>query len=236
LPTYRQLSGIGDPAQLKQNEIDTVAAVPGVGKNLMDRVEISVYYDTKQDWVLFKGCTFGDSVDADPCLKEWSTNGHHGLYSSGPGFWASRHKSDPSLPYLDVFTQWIPAQYKGFYRGYPTDIANNHHGLSAVLLKGHTKSKGWVKLTGSDPQDRVEINKNLFATPDGLKDLYAMREAIKLTRQHVESTPLINDHILQETWPGAAVQTDAQIEQFIRTSGWGHHACCTSKMGPTSGT
>ena len=37
-----------------------------------------------------------------------------------------------------------------------------------------------------------------------------------------------------EVWPGGAVQTDAQLAAFIRKESWGHHACCTSRMGPAN--
>ncbi|KAG8866140.1 hypothetical protein FRB98_005037, partial [Tulasnella sp. 332] len=41
-PHLLMLSGIGDPVQLKANNINTVANLPGVGQNLMDRIELSV--------------------------------------------------------------------------------------------------------------------------------------------------------------------------------------------------
>jgi choline dehydrogenase len=212
-----------------------LANVPGVGQNLIDRVEISIVYDTKADWVLFKGCTFGDSTATDPCLADWATNGHHGLYSAGPGLWANMRKSNSSLPYLDIWTHWAPARFNGYIHGYPTAIAQDPHALSAIILKGRTKSRGWVKLTSSNPQDPLEINKNLFATSAGLNDLYAAREAFKVARSQISGTSLINNHILKEVWPGTSVSTDAQIESFIKSNAWGHHACCTSKMGVSSG-
>jgi choline dehydrogenase len=229
------LSGIGDPIQLTEFGIPTVAAVPGVGQNLMDRVEISVIYDTKADWVLFDNCTFGDTVQEDPCLAQWSTNGHHGLYEAGPGLWSTIHQSNSSLPYQDMWTHWAPAWFQGYVHGYPTQIAKDPHGLSAIMLKARTKSKGWVRLTGNNPQDLLDINKNLYATPEGLQDLYDVRESVKLARAQIANTTLISNHIADEVWPGPSVQTDEQIEQFIRTSAWGHHACCTNKIGVAQG-
>lgn len=34
-----------------------------------------------------------------------------------------------------------------------------------------------------------------------------------------------------ELEPGLDVDSDAEIEEYIRNTTWGHHACCTAKIG-----
>jgi choline dehydrogenase len=38
--------------------------------------------------------------------------------------------------------------------------------------------------------------------------------------------------IEEEEVPGATVQTDDQIREFVRDNAWGHHASCTCPIGP----
>jgi choline dehydrogenase len=37
--------------------------------------------------------------------------------------------------------------------------------------------------------------------------------------------------IAEEEVPGPAVQTDAEVAQFVRNHAWGHHACGTCAIG-----
>lgn len=77
-----QLSGMGNSTQLGKFNISVVSDLPGVGENLQDRVEMTVVWKLKQNHTLLQGCLFGDTF-ADPCLKEWSEDGHTNVYSSG---------------------------------------------------------------------------------------------------------------------------------------------------------
>ena len=44
-PKLLQLSGIGDPADLAAAGIETVHALPGVGKNLQDHCDLDIVYE-----------------------------------------------------------------------------------------------------------------------------------------------------------------------------------------------
>jgi choline dehydrogenase len=85
---------------LAEHNISLVKDLPGIGTNLQDRIEMTVIWQMKQNYTLFKGCTFGDSMATDPCLQEWAEGGHENVYSSGPAVWAHAYKSDPALEYL----------------------------------------------------------------------------------------------------------------------------------------
>ncbi|PYQ29944.1 MAG: hypothetical protein DMF56_09465 [Acidobacteria bacterium] len=44
-------------------------------------------------------------------------------------------------------------------------------------------------------------------------------------------------YVKQELMPGANIQTDDEIKQWVRNQAWGHHASCTCKIGvPTDPT
>ena len=42
------------------------------------------------------------------------------------------------------------------------------------------------------------------------------------------------DEDLEEIYPGEDVDSDDEIAAWIRENAWGHHACCTNKMGKAS--
>ncbi|KAF7290538.1 Choline dehydrogenase [Mycena indigotica] len=231
-PQLLMLSGIGPAAHLQQHNIAVVKDLPGVGANLQDRIEMTVVWEMKKNHTLFNGCTFKDSVSQDPCLDQWSKT-HDNIYSAGPAVWAHAYRSNQSLPYLDIWSMWGPGAFKGYYKGYPITLAKeavNH--FNNIILKAHTSSKGWVRLTGSDPQDVLEINKNQFQAPEDLVDLEATKDAVKRTRALWADRSGMNGNSISETWPGPDVKTDAQIRDFIIKNAWGHHVCCTAAIGP----
>ncbi|KAJ7074465.1 choline dehydrogenase [Mycena amicta] len=245
-PQLLMLSGIGPAAHLQEHNITVVKDLSGVGANLMDRIEMTVIWQLKKNHTLFDGCTFKDSVSQDPCLEQWSET-HDNIYSSGPAVWAHAYRSQESLPYLDVWSMWGPGAFKGYYKGYPVVLAKesvNH--FNNVILKAHTSSKGsffsqsrqptyltlgWVRLTGNDAQDVLDINKNQFQTTEDLLDLEATKDAIKRTRALWAEKSGMNGNSIGEIWPGPNVQTDDQIRDFIVKNAWGHHVCCTAAIG-----
>ncbi|KAJ6504990.1 hypothetical protein C8R45DRAFT_1180913 [Mycena sanguinolenta] len=238
-PQLLMLSGIGPADQLSAFSIPVVKDAPGVGANLQDRIEMTVVWEMKDNFTVFDGCTFQDSPSDDPCLEEWIQSGHENAYSSGslmrrigPAAWAHAYKSNETLEYLDVWSMWGPGSFRGYYKGYPVTLAQeigNH--FNNVLLKAHTSSKGWVRLTGADPQDLLDINKNQFQTQEDLQDLQALVDAIKDTRALWAAKPGMNSHSLRETWHGPDVQTDEELRDFVTLNTWGHHACCTAAIG-----
>ncbi|KAG8917245.1 hypothetical protein FRC02_003265, partial [Tulasnella sp. 418] len=233
-PQLLMLSGIGNTTQLTSHGINPLVNLPGVGENLQDRVEETVVWHMNQDWGIWNNCVLGETPGSDPCLAEWQNNGQKNLYAASAAIYAWSHKSDQSLPYRDVFSFWTPATFKGYYKGWGQETASDRKALLNVVLKAHAKSQGWVRLTGNHPQDTLEINKNQFQTPESLNDLHVVREEMKKARQFAQTNLLLAANIDEEVFPGPNVQTDAQLDDFIKRNQWGHHACCTAKIGVES--
>lgn len=136
--------------------------------------------------------------------------------------------------------------------GSPQQIAENHDALTAVSLLAHASSKGTVRLTGSHPQDPLNIQKLRFQAPGGSADIAALREQIKRARDIINNSS-ITPFVKYEIFPGSDITTDEQIDDYIlhRSFGTldryfsvscsltvfntGHHACCTNAMGPDKG-
>ncbi|CCO27569.1 hypothetical protein BN14_01552 [Rhizoctonia solani AG-1 IB] len=81
------------------------------------------------------------------------------------------------------------------------------------------------------PGDKLDINKNYLGSAESIEDLTILRDNIQKSRRYVASTPQINRWIVQETWPGSQYQTDEQLWEFLRANVFGHHLCCSAKIG-----
>ncbi|KIO26706.1 GMC oxidoreductase [Tulasnella calospora MUT 4182] len=221
-----------DREQLEKYNIKPLVHSPGVGQNLQDRVEQTTVFTVKKPHLIFQNCTFGYDPAKDPCLAEWFANGRKNVYAASPALYASSYKSSPSLPYRDVWNFWGPAAFFGYYPGWGAKALQYPNAFTNIMLKAHTGSRGWVQLTGPDPQDKLDINKNEFVTEESLKDLEIVKDGMKITRDWVNKTELFNKHVDEVIWPSPKeVKTDEDYKDFIRKNQWGHHACCTAKMG-----
>lgn len=94
-----------------------------------------------------------------------------------------------------------------------------------------------MKLRSKDPLDVPEINFNYFTSPDSDKDLASLVQALKISRKALKRynddpiLKVIPGSEFEELFPGPEVQSDAELEQYIKDRTWGHHASCTAPIG-----
>lgn len=94
---------------------------------------------------------------------------------------------------------------------------------------------GNLTLKSSSPWDYPIINPGLLGDQGGF-DLYTMREALKAGRRFLQA-PAWQDWIVEEVGDGAAPQTDAEIEAFIRKNALVvNHVSGTVAMGKKNTT
>ncbi|KAJ6544986.1 hypothetical protein DFH09DRAFT_1367609 [Mycena vulgaris] len=229
-PQLLMLSGIGDKYELSQHGIESIVHLPGVGTNLQDHDEVANIWTLKQNHTLFDGCTILYTPEEDPCLKFWTESGHENLYSFGVALSMMMYKSDPALPEPDMMIYWTPGFFRGFFRGFPQELADVHNAITGIVLMAHPSSRGVVRLTGNHPQDALHIEKRHFEADGGRQDIVAIRNAIKVARGIVEHSN-ITMHLDAQVFPAPEVQYDDEIEDHILEHVFGHHACCTNPMG-----
>ncbi|KAK1712305.1 hypothetical protein BDP67DRAFT_490220 [Colletotrichum lupini] len=216
-PQILKLSGIGPAAELRKFNIPIVKDLPGVGTNLQDHYEIAVQGRTPADFSALNGCTFGFNGQSDPCLARWNTPilGDRGIYESS-GFAATMFykSSTTERNEWDVFAFGGPVNFRGYFPGYSSHPRN---------------TAGSVTLRTADPLDVPDILYNYFDTGSGNAeaDLQAMTETVKLTRDAFKRQLVP----IKEELPGAGVQGDAAVKQYIKDTAWGHHASSTCPIG-----
>lgn len=167
-----------------------------------------------KNYTLFNGCTFLYSAKTDPCIAGWEKSNHMNLYGFGPALFTIMAKSTASLTQPDLFTYWLPGDFRGFNRGFAEELAENHNTLTGVVLKAHPSSRGVVTLTGNDPQDPVHIEKRHFEASGGQSDINAIMTGIKSAWNVVENGA-VNTYIDERIFPTADVTSDVEIQDHI---------------------
>lgn len=232
-PQLLMLSGVGPRDVLEAAGIAPRLVNEGVGANLQDRYEAAVVTEFDTPVELVADCALAGDPAADPCQADWQRG--EGVYQTS-GFIASvLRRSSKALPLADLQVFAVPGDARGYYPGYSADALANKARFTWLLLKAHTANRdGTVRVASADPFQRPRIVFNSFdeADPDGDPDLAALVEGVRFVRRTRDrAEQLMPDDPPREVWPGPEVATDEQVASFVRREAWGHHACCTSRMG-----
>ncbi|HTZ80066.1 MAG TPA: GMC oxidoreductase [Stellaceae bacterium] len=231
-PQLLMLSGIGPAEDLQRFGISVAKDLPGVGKNLQDRYEVTVISQFDQELTLLKGCKLAPPTPGDPpdpAFQQWQKDAT-GIYATNGVLIGFIRRSAPEKPAPDLFIFGLPGAFAGYYPGYSSDIVKRDH-FAWAILKGHTSNTaGIVTLRSADPRDTPDINFHYFEEGNDAtgEDLAAVVAGVEFARG-------INAKLLKspkEVTPGPDVATKEQIADFIRQVAWGHHASCSNKMGP----
>lgn len=229
-PQLLMLSGIGPKAELEALGIPSRIDLPGVGRNLQDRYEVSVVNTLARDWDALAGARFDRT---DRLWRDWQAGG--GMYvSNGAALTVAKRSPGVRSGPRDLFFMALLAPFRGYYPGYAKAIVGQHDALTWTILKARTANRGGrVSLRSADPLDPPAINFHYFEEggADARGDLDALVHAVQFAR--AMAAPLKAGGLIQsEAEPGDAVATPAQIERYVRDNAWGHHASCTCPIGP----
>ncbi len=218
-PQLLKLSGVGPAAELADHGIALIHELPGVGANLQDHLEFYFQIASKEPVTLYSHMT---------PLRKALIGVRWILAKDGLG--ASNHfetggfiRSRAGIRYPDIQFHFLPMAVS--YDG--TSLAREH-GFQAHVGPMRSKSRGWVRLASNNPLDHPRIFFNYMSHPD---DWVEMRACVRLTRE-IFGQPAFERFRAREIQPGAAVQTDEQIDAFIRKHvETAYHPSCTCKMG-----
>ena len=230
-PQLLMLSGIGPARELMAHGIETRVDLPGVGCNLQDRYEVALTHRMRRPWEVLQGARWSRG---DALWQRWQDLRGSMYGSNGAALGVVSRSSQAATAEPDLFCMALLAQFEGYFPGFSKLISGHDDRLSWAILKGRTRNRaGTVRLRSADPLDMPLVNFHHFeeGSAGGEEDLRALVEAIRAVRGL--TGPLIESGwIEEELQPGAAVQGDEALAQFVRDTAWGHHASCTCPIGP----
>jgi choline dehydrogenase len=218
-PHILQLSGIGAADVLKAAGIEVKHELPGVGENLQDHLEFYFQFKCKQP------------ITLNGKLDLWSKFliGTRWILTR-KGLGATNHfescgfiRSKAGVEWPDLQYHFLPAAMR-----YDGQSAFDGHGFQVHIGHNKPKSRGHVHVRSTDPQQPPEI---LFNYMQAESDREGFRDCVKLTREIIQQ-PAFDAYRGDEIQPGDSVQTDEQIDDFVRSGvESAYHPSCSCKMG-----
>lgn len=221
-PQLLQLSGIGPAEVLKNAGVEVAHELPGVGENLQDHLEFYFQFRCKQ------------AITLNGKLNWWNKfliGARWYFLKSGLG--ATNHfescafiRSRPGIAAPDIQYHFLPAAMR-----YDGRTAFDGHGFQVHV--GHNKphSRGRVWINSPEPLDKPSI---LFNYLTHEEDREGFRQCVRLTREIINQ-PAMDPYRGEEIQPGEAVQSDAEMDAFIRQSvESAYHPSGACKMGSDS--
>ena len=218
-PQLLLLSGIGPADELAAHGIAAVLDLPGVGRNLHDHIEFYVQHECTQPVSLHR------LMNPLATLRigiEWL------LFKTGAA--ATNHseagafvRSSPAMPYPDLQYHFVPMAFRQEdLAPLPCESFQVHVSPMRPLSRGH------IRLRSADPAAPPIIEANYLAEDE---DRRVAREAVRRTRE-IFAQAAFDAYRGREISPGPGVQSDAEIDAFVRgAADTEYHPCGSAKMG-----
>jgi choline dehydrogenase len=225
-PHLLQLSGLGPAAHLRTMGVKVVRDLPAVGCNLHD------HFSTYLMWRCSQPITMNDLENS--WARKILAAIRYGVTRGGPmavnGIQSGVFtRSDPRLERPDIqinLLEWstlerskdrvTPHPFPGFTLG-PVHLAPD--------------GRGTVRLASPDPLAAPEITFGFLGSD---YDMRAMLAAIKLARK-IALQPAMRPYAVRELVPGPGVESEAELEDFVRRAGvTNHHPSSSCAMGTGS--
>jgi choline dehydrogenase len=218
-PQLLQLSGVGAPSLLEPLGIPVVAAVPGVGENLQDHLEVYVQHACRKP------------VSMQPALRlrnrpkvgaEWL------LRKTGPG--ATNHfeaggfvRSNDEVAYPNLMFHFLPLAVR-----YDGSAPASEHGYQVHIGPMNSDVRGTLRIRSTDPREHPALRFNYLSTEND-------------RREWVEAIATARTILAQPAWaalddgelsPGPEVDGEEAVLDWVRRDAeTALHPSCTCAMG-----
>jgi len=220
-PTILQLSGIGPPDLLHRHGIAVQRALPGVGANLQDHLQIRAVFAVEGVATLNTRAQtpWGKALIA----LEYAVR-RTGPMSMAPSQLGAFAKSDPAHAHPNLEYHVQPLSLDAF--GEPLHRFN---AFTASVCNLNPTSRGTVAIRSADPLEPPAIAPRYLATDE---DRRVAAEGLRLTRRIV-AQPALAKYRPREVKPGVEHQSDDDLARLAGDIGTTiFHPVGTAKMGP----
>ncbi|HEY7956957.1 MAG TPA: GMC family oxidoreductase, partial [Polyangia bacterium] len=235
-PKLLMLSGIGPAAELAAHGIPLAVDLPGVGRNLMDHPNVSIFFRGKRptdcDWAQLYGF---HRANPDTALPPGEADTCYVFYSARSSFKEGVIRMVPTMAMPPALYRWRAGALPGALR----KILKRVFSLSPVarfvermygivVILGKPESRGTVRLRSSDPRDQARLDPGYFGNE---RDLETMVKGVKLARR-IAAAKGLAEWGNRELLPGRRAARDEQLADFIRKNVMTtYHFAGTCRMG-----
>ncbi len=222
-PQILQLSGIGPAPLLQAHGIAVQHALPGVGENLQDHLQVRAVYGVQGVKTLntLAASWWGKAMIGLEYLVKRS-----GPMSMAPSQLGAFTRSDPAQPHPNLEYHVQPLSLDAF--GEPLHAFD---AFTASVCNLNPTSRGRVTIRSPDALAAPGIAANYLSTD---ADRRIAAESLRVTRRIV-AQPALAKYTPTEVKPGVQFQSDEQLAKLAGDIGTTiFHPVGTAKMGPAS--
>lgn len=220
-PHLLQLSGVGPASLLRGLGVEVVHASNHVGENLQDHLQARIVYhsrtpvtlnDDMQSWRRMVGIGLRYAIRRDGPLTV-SAGYAGGFFRSGI---AADTRPDIQVHFITFSTDAMGQKLHPF------------SGFTASVCPLRPESRGHVRAISPDVAVAPNITVNFLATPRDRQEIVA---GLRLMRE-IANQPALASMIANEQLPGGALQSDADLLNYVRETGGSlYHPSCTAALG-----
>jgi len=219
-PQLLQLSGVGSPALLQEHQIPVTHALPGVGANLQDHLQLRTAYKVQGIRTLNE--IAGTLTGKAKMALEFAFN-RSGPLTMAPSqlgiFWKS--SEEHATPNIEYHVQPLSLDKFG-------DPLHPFPAFTASVCNLRPTSRGHVRIRSGKWDDKPEIHCAYLSTPEDRK---VAADALRLTR-NIIAQPALAPYHPDEFIPGRGYQTDEELAEAAGNIGTTiFHPVGTCKMG-----
>jgi len=208
-PQLLMLSGIGPADELRKHGITPSIDLPGVGRNLSEHPHIPVEFVARLPVTFLNELRFDRAALS---VMQWALFGS-GAFATQINSCNVVVRTHAGLTQPDVQLMCNPVRMDAKL-WFPLLTGKQDHRITADVVVLHQKSRGWVTLRSANPLDPPRIQLNSFAESS---DFEIARRGIATARRIYRTAPQA-EIVGKEIRPGAALQSDAELDAYIRES------------------
>jgi choline dehydrogenase len=218
-PQILQNTGIGDPQWLQQAGIDTQHALPGVGKNLQDHLQVRLVFKTNK-------ATLNDELNN--WFKRMMVGAQYLLTRTGPLTLAASQVAIFTRSGENIERPDIQFHMQPLSADKPGDGVHPFSAFTSSVCQLRPYSRGEVVVESNDPLAYPKIYPNYLSDE---RDCKVAVGGIKVARRIAEA-PSLRSCVIDEYVPGPQFRTDDELlDAARRYSQTIYHPTSTCKMG-----
>ncbi|MBN4664397.1 choline dehydrogenase [Pandoraea nosoerga] len=218
-PQLLQNSGVGPTAVLAKAGVALRHALPGVGRNLQDHLQVRLVFKTRER-------TLNDEVNHP--LRKALIGLQYALFRTGPLTLAAsqvaiftRSRPEVERPDIQFHMQPLSADKPG-------EGAHRFSAFTSSVCQLRPFSRGSVEIRSNDPLQYPALHANYLSDE---RDHRVVIDGIKVARR-IAAAPSLAPHIVSEFIPGENYRSDDELLQAARQFSQSiYHPAGTCKMG-----